>query len=115
LGGSIYQLGARRRGLKLRSDGPALSDLSVAQALERGPPAAALLDDARLPRLYEDDDLEEALRMLTAAGATTALVLADDAPGPEGPLGIVTRQGILDTWQRMAAVRSAKAGSAGDA
>jgi CIC family chloride channel protein len=115
LGGSIYQLGARRRGLKLRSDGPALSDLSVAQALERGPLAAALLDDARLPRLYEDDDLEEALRMLTAAGATTALVLADDAPGPEGPLGIVTRQGILDTWQRMAAVRSAKAGSAGDA
>ncbi len=115
LGGSIYQLGARRRGLKLRSDGPALSDLSVAQALERGPPAAALLDDARLPRLYEDDDLEEALRMLTAAGATTALVLADDAPGAEGPLGIVTRQGILDTWQRMAAMRSAKAGSAADA
>jgi H+/Cl- antiporter ClcA len=112
LGGSIYQLGARRRGLKLRSDGPALSDLSVALALERGAPAAALRDDARLPRLYEDDDLEEALRTLTAAGATTALVLGDGAPGVEGPLGIVTRQGILDTWQRMSAMRNAKAGSA---
>jgi CIC family chloride channel protein len=114
LGGSIYQLGARRRGLKLRSDAPALSDLSVAQALEPGSPAAALRDDAHLPRLHQDDDLEEALRTLASAGATTALVLADGALGSEGPLGIVTRQGILDTWQRLAAARTAKAGSAAD-
>jgi CIC family chloride channel protein len=114
LGGSIYQLGARRRGLKLRSDAPALSELSVAQALEPGAAAAALRDDAHLPRLHEDDDLEEALRTLASAGATTALVLADGASGSEGPLRVVTRQGILDTWQRLAAARTAKAGSAAD-
>src|SRR5205085_5828701 len=38
LGGSIYTIGARRRGLRLSRGGPSLSDLSVAQALHRSPP-----------------------------------------------------------------------------
>src|SRR2546430_1089051 len=35
LGGSIYTIGARRRGVRLSRGGPALADLSVAQALDR--------------------------------------------------------------------------------
>jgi CIC family chloride channel protein len=40
VGGSIYTIAARRRGLRLARGGPSLTDLSVAQALQRAPAIA---------------------------------------------------------------------------
>jgi CIC family chloride channel protein len=48
LGGSIYTLGARRRGLRLARAGPSLGELSVAHAVERAP---AIADDLSLDEL----------------------------------------------------------------
>ncbi len=51
LGGSMYLLAARRRGVRLARSGPALGDLSVAQAMEKAP---AIAHDLSLARLAAD-------------------------------------------------------------
>ena len=51
LGGSIYTIGARRRGIRLSRGAPALRDLSVAQALDKVEPIAADLPFDALLRL----------------------------------------------------------------
>ena len=107
LGGSIYARGARRHGLRLRRDGLSLSDLSVAQAFERGvdaDTARRLSSGEEIPRLHEDDDLEEALHRLAEAGALSAVVLADDGGAHSPPIGVVTRKAILEAWRLAASV-----------
>ncbi|MFL5278320.1 MAG: CBS domain-containing protein, partial [Myxococcales bacterium] len=48
------------------------------------------------PLVAEEDDLESALQKLTGAGVTSAVVVT-----PEGaPVGILTREGILEAWRR---------------
>ena len=148
LGGSIYTIGARRRGIRLSRGGPQLSDLSVAQALDKVEPLPAsmpydellrvvgqtlhaafpvvsdregvigllsardtrraLLDPAvdrtatarsftrPAQALRPDDDLGAAVQKLAEAGVPEALVV--DAQSR--PLGIVTREGILEAWRR---------------
>jgi len=147
VGASIYRLGAARRGLLLSRGGPALSDLSVAQALDRvetvpadlpydallqlvGPTShgafpvtergalagvlsvrdtrRALLDPgvdrtatartfAQLAVvLLEDDDLGTAVQRMAEADKAEAVVV----DGEGRPLGVVTREGILETWRR---------------
>src|SRR6267142_1428218 len=147
VGASIYRLGAARRGLLLSRGGPALSDLSVAQALDRvetvpadlpydallqlvGPTShgafpvtergalagvlsvrdtrRALLDPgvdrtatartfAHLAVvLLEDDDLGTAVQRMAEADKAEAVVV----DGEGRPLGVVTREGILETWRR---------------
>ena len=148
LGGSIYTIGARRRGVHISRAGASLSDLSVAQALDPVAPIAAELpyeDLRRLigptlhgafpvidgdgiagvlsvpevrralldPELHRgvtarafarpaqtlllDDDLATAVQRLSEAGAPAAVVL--DAKGK--PVGVVTREGILEAWRRI--------------
>src|SRR5207302_2185631 len=147
LGGSIYTIGARRRGVRLSRGGPALADLSVAQALDRvqSLPAdlpyadllgiiaptkhaafpllegdalpgivsvsdarAALLDPAvdrtatarafarPAQTLLADDDLGTAVERLSSAGVAEAVVV--DSNGK--PVGVVSREGILEAWRR---------------
>jgi CIC family chloride channel protein len=148
LGGSVYTIGARRRGLQLARRGSSLSDLSVAQALDAVAPIPADLPYEELLRLIAptlhaafpvvdggtvagilsvretrralldpavdrtasagafahpaetllpDDDLSMALQRLAGAGVSEAVVL--DAAGK--PLGVVTREGILEAWRRV--------------
>jgi len=150
LGGSIYTLGAKKRGIQLSRGAPALRDLSVAQALDKVEPLAAdtpfdellrvvgptlhaafpvsangavigllsvrearraLLDPAvdrtatarsfmrPAPALLPDDDLGTAVQKLADAGVAEALVLDEQ----RSPLGIVTREGILEAWRRATA------------
>jgi CIC family chloride channel protein len=147
LDGSIYTLGARRRGIHLSRGGPSLSDLSVAQALVKVEPIQAGLQYEELLRLVgpthhpafpvlegtalvgiisvpqarralldplvdrgvaarafaheaqtllPDDDLGTALQRLAESGAAEAVVI--DAE--RRPLGVVTREGILEAWRR---------------
>jgi CIC family chloride channel protein len=147
LGGSIYQLGARRRGVRFGAPEASLRDLSVAQALDRAPSIAAdlafsellsllrtadheafpvvdgenvvgllptreariaLLDPAAdrgatarsfarpAQILLADDDLATAVRRLAEASSSQALVL--DAE--KKPLGVITREGILEAWRK---------------
>jgi hypothetical protein len=147
LGGSIYTLAARRRGILPRTEEP-LRNLSVAQAYEETPSVPAdcagtrLTDALDAPReflpvvdsrglvigilpveiarealsaagagtaaelarsenlvlLLRDDDLQHALHRLSEAGTGQAVVIED--PEAPRPLGIVTREGILDAWHR---------------
>ena len=144
LGGSIYSLSARRRGVRAHIEEP-LRDLSVAQAFERTPSIAhgagaaevarALENDghAALPVVDErgfvvgllqrravaaepgrtagelarsesmvlllpDDDLAQALHRLSESGTLEAVVV--ESPEEPRPLGILTRDGILDAWRR---------------
>jgi len=144
LGGSIYSLSARRRGVHAHIEEP-LRDLSVAQAFERTPSIAhgagaaevarALENDghAALPVVDErgfvvgllqrravaaepgrtagelarsesmvlllpDDDLAQALHRLSESGTLEAVVV--ESPEEPRPLGILTRDGILDAWRR---------------
>jgi CIC family chloride channel protein len=148
LGGSIYTIGARRRGVQLPRGGSLLSDLSVEQALEPVAPLRADLPFEDLVRLVgptrhaafpvvdgdsvtgilsvretrralldpavdraataaaftrpaeaflPDDDLGTAVQRLEQAGLSEALVL--DAAGK--PLGVVTRERILEAWRRV--------------
>jgi CIC family chloride channel protein len=147
LGGSIYTLGARRRGVRARIEEP-LRDLSVAQACERslavpaessgaellralsgagaalpvvdergfavgvlpvraarealaGSAAATARELARtngLVLLLPDDDLQHALHLLSESRSSEGVVV--ESPDAPRPLGIVTREGILDAWQR---------------
>jgi chloride channel protein, CIC family len=147
LGGSIYTLGARKRGIRLSRGAPALRDLSVAQALDEVAPIPAGLPFDQLLRLVggtqhaafpveeggavagllsvrearralldpavdrastarsftrpslpfrPDDDLGSAVQRLGEAGVPEALVV----DGEGRPLGIVTREGILEAWRR---------------
>ena len=147
LGGSIYALGARKRGIVLSRGAPSLRDLSVAQALDPVAPIPAdlpfdevlrmigptqhaafpvvdggavigllsaretrkaLLDPAvdrtatarnftRAARTFlPDDDLSTAVQRLADADLPEGLVV--DAEGR--PLGVVTREGILEAWRR---------------
>jgi len=43
-----------------------------------------------------DDDLDSALQKLAVAGVTSAVVLSAE----EAPLGIITREDILEAWRR---------------
>ena len=65
---------------------PALRDLAVARDLCRADPV----------RVAPDDDLEAALRKLSAAAAAEAVVLSPDGAA----LGVLTREAILDAWRR---------------
>ncbi len=147
LGGSIYTIGARRRGVQLSRSSALLSDLSVAQALDEVRPIPAdlpyeellrliastphaafpVVDDGGLAgilsvrearralldpavdrtataqtfahpakTLLPDDDLGTAVQRLSDAGASEAVVLGADGK----PLGVVTREGILEAWRR---------------
>jgi CIC family chloride channel protein len=96
LGGSIYTIGASRRGIRLPGRGPRLSDLSVAEALQRIDLAADAATARTAEPLRADDDLGTAVRRLAEAGVSEALVV--DAANR--PLGIVTREGILEAWRR---------------
>ena len=147
LGGSIYTIGARKRGVQISRGGAALSDLSVAQALDPVLPLPADLPYEDLVRivgpthhaafpvmegtalagivsvreirqallnpavdrtaiarsfahhaetLLPDDDLGTAVQRLSQAGVAEAVVV--DAEGK--PVGVVTREGILETWRR---------------
>jgi CIC family chloride channel protein len=147
LGGSIYTISARARGVILSQDGVSLRELSVAQALDPVSPIAAdlsledlsrlvtstqhaafpvldrgaiagvlsvravrdaLLDPGldraatavtfahRADALLPDDDLGIAVQRLAEAGRSEALVV--DSEGR--PLGVVTREGILEAWRR---------------
>ena len=147
LGGSIYTISARRRGVRLSRAGPALADLSVAQALDRveslradlpyeellgivaptrhaafpllegdalagivsvRETRAALLDPAvdrtatarafarPAQTLLADDDLGTAVERMSSAGVAEAVVV--DANGK--PVGVVSREGILEAWRR---------------
>lgn len=153
LGGSLYALGARRRGVRLPVSGSALADLDVSQALQpalsvpfdlpraellklvmsSGPGSHPVVDasgrgiglliprEARRALLDPalsatatardlmqqsditcgpDEDLDEALQRLTQAGVSEALVT--DRPSGR-PLGVISREGILDTWRKSAA------------
>jgi len=152
LGASMYALGARRRGVRLPSNGFTLAELDVAQALDAAPPVAASLSRAQLLELVAhdrhaahpvvdesgiamgllvqrelrralldpalpasataldlmrkgepvctlDDDLDEALQRLSSAGVSEALVIDRET---RKPLGVITREAILDTWRRSA-------------
>ena len=147
LGGSIYTISARGRGVILGQDGASLRELSVAQALDRVPVISAdlsledlsrlvtstqhaafpvldggaiagvlsvqevrgaLLDPGldrsatavtfahRVDALLPDDDLGTAVQRLAEAGRSEAVVI--DSEGR--PLGVVTREGILEAWRR---------------
>jgi CIC family chloride channel protein len=147
LGGSIYTLGAARRGVLLRRAGPSLSDLSVRQALDKVEPIPAdlayddllkligpthhaafpLIENGALAGvlsvpevrralldpgvdrtatartfahqaevLLPDDDLGTAVQRLADAARAEAVVV--DAAGR--PIGVVTREGILEAWRR---------------
>jgi CIC family chloride channel protein len=148
LGGSIYQLGARRRGIRVGHAEASLRDLSVAQAVDKLQPLAAnlsfvelvsILASARhdafpvvdekgvvvgiLPAretrialldpnvdraatarsftrpaqiLLADDDLDTAVQQMAEASVSEALVLGAD----KKPLGVVTREGILEAWRK---------------
>lgn len=157
LGGSIYTLAARARGIVLHQARNTLRDLSVAQALDRVPPlkedllladlvkllgetahAAFPLVDAAgkaigilsvrqarkqifeagssgaaltlgalarkegVPALRLDDDLQEAVRRLAEAQLSEGLVLGDDDETRDQPIGIISREGILEAWRRSA-------------
>lgn len=96
LGGSIYSLAARRRGLSLPGSRPTLSELSVAQALDPAADVAATARDFKGKPLLPDDDLATAVRRLAEEGGAEAPVV--DASGK--PLGVVTRASILAAWHR---------------
>jgi CIC family chloride channel protein len=145
LGGSIYTLGARKRGIRLSRGGPSLRDLSVAQALERvealparmpieelralvGPTyhaAFPVVADGALVGVIAVREVRKALldpgvdRWATArtfARAGVTLLPDDDLATAteklkvvaEGVvvdeqgrvLGVITRDGILQAWQR---------------
>jgi CIC family chloride channel protein len=147
MGGSIYTIGARRRGVVLSRGGPSLSELSVEQALDKVDPIPAEMAHDELLRLVgptehgafpvvdgdavigvlsvretrralldpevdrtataarfahqavfvlPDDDLGAALHRLAEVGRSEAVVI--DAGGR--PLGVLTREGILEAWRR---------------
>ncbi|MBS2023987.1 MAG: CBS domain-containing protein [Deltaproteobacteria bacterium] len=83
LGGSIYALGARRRGVILPVQGAALSELEVGMALDRVEPVPAelLLSDL-LPRLLEQpgqafpvtNDAQQLVGIFSIAAARHALL-----------------------------------------
>ena len=65
---------------------PELAQIAVAGDLSRKEP----------PVVRMDDDLDSALQKLAVAGVTSAVVLSAE----EAPLGIITREDILEAWRR---------------
>jgi len=149
LGGSMYSLQLRARGVRFSAREKVLQALSVEQAMQKVDsipeslgwselvrivsetafPAypvvdaagrvrgilsvrevrAALLDPTLAhiavagdllgkdaPAVRVDDDLDSALQKLAVAGVTSAVVLSAE----EAPLGIITREDILEAWRR---------------
>jgi chloride channel protein, CIC family len=154
MGGSIYQLAARRRGVRLGLAEPSLRDLSVAQAVDKVSPLSADLPFAELLTILNssphaafpvidaagvvgllpvsetrlllldphadrtatarsftkpaelflaDDDLGTAVQRLADAGVSEALALDED----KKPLGVVTREGILEAWRKATTLEEA--------
>jgi chloride channel protein, CIC family len=154
LGASIYQLGARRRGVRFGNTEASLKDLSVAQAVVKVAPLQASLPYAELfslvgstafaafpvidaagvvgllsvselrralldpnvdrnstarsftknaELLLADDDLGTAVQRMSDAGVSEALVLDDE----KKPMGVVTREGILEAWRKATTPRAA--------
>jgi len=64
---------------------PALAQIAVAGDLSRKEP----------PVVRMDDDLDSALQKLAGAGVTSAVVVSAE----EIPLGIITRENILEAWR----------------
>ncbi|TMA19357.1 MAG: chloride channel protein [Deltaproteobacteria bacterium] len=141
LGGSMYSLQLRARGVRFSAREKVLQALSVEQAMEKVDPIpeslgwsdlvrlvsdtafpaypvggilsvrevrAALLDPelAQIavagdlsrkepPVVRMDDDLDSALQKLAGAGVTSAVVVSAE----EIPLGIITRENILEAWR----------------
>ncbi len=60
--------------------------------------AGELARTAGLVLLLPDDDLQHALHVLSESGTSEAVVV--ESPDAPRPLGIVTREGILDAWHR---------------
>src|SRR5437879_3638647 len=77
LGGSIYTIGARRRGLRLARGGPSLADLSVAQALQRTPSISHDLPLTELAHMVAHTP--HAAFPVVQDGRTIGLVSARDA------------------------------------
>ena len=82
LGGSIYTIGARRRGIRLSRGAPALRDLSVAQALDKVAPIAADLPFEALLQLvgstahaaFPVEDAGKVIGLLSVREARRALL-----------------------------------------
>jgi len=149
LGGSMYSLQLRARGVRFSAREKVLQALSVEQAMQKVDPIpeslgwselvrivsetafpaypvvdaagrvrgilsvrevrAALLDPTLAhiavagdllgkdaPAVRVDDDLDSALQKLAVAGVASAVVLSAE----EAPLGIITREDILEAWRR---------------
>ena len=60
--------------------------------------AAELARTADLVLLLPDDDLQHALHALSESRTSEAVVV--ESPEAPRPLGIVTREGILEAWHR---------------
>ena len=58
--------------------------------------AGELARTADLVLLFPDDDLQHALHKLSESRSAEAVVV--ESPETPRPLGIVTREGILDAW-----------------
>ena len=69
---------------------------ALAEAQSRTAAELARTDDLVL--LLRDDDLQHALHRLSEARAAEAVVI--ESPESPRPVGIVTREAILDTWHR---------------
>jgi CIC family chloride channel protein len=69
---------------------PALCDVTIARDLARQNPVG----------LATDDDLESALRRLSESGFAEAVVLSTMGE----PLGVLTREAVLDAWRRASSV-----------
>jgi CBS domain-containing protein len=73
---------------------------SAREALE-GPTPRTAADLARkedLVLLLPDDDLQHALHALSESRTSEAVVV--ESPDAPRPLGVVTRESILDAWHR---------------
>ncbi|GAC1604730.1 MAG: hypothetical protein NVS4B10_17870 [Myxococcales bacterium] len=98
--------GAAASGVRGGASGAAVGLLSIRRARKAllEPPdgtgattVRGLLPAEAAPRLFPDDDLELALRRLGEHDLPEGLVLDRET---FAPLGIVTRESILDAWRR---------------
>jgi CBS domain-containing protein len=88
----VVDAAGRVRGiLSVREVRAALLDPILAQIAVAGD---LLRKDSPVVRV--DDDLDSALQKLAAAGVTNAVVLSADG----APLGVISREGILEAWRR---------------
>jgi predicted transcriptional regulator len=88
----VVDAAGRARGiLSVREVRAALLDPTLARIAVAGD---LLRKDS--PAVRVDDDLDSALQKLAAAGVTNAVVLSAEG----APLGIISREGILEAWRR---------------